>query len=299
MDIIQIIASIAVLGSIALILGILVLIADSGNKEQDPKLTKIRECLPGADCGGCGFSSCDEYAKAVLSDAAAINLCKVGGRRTHTLLSEVTGDQEEEQVRMRAQVMCSGTSSLSRRKYDYTGLTDCHSVAKLGNGPKECQYACIGLGSCVKACPFNAIKVENGVAVVEYEKCQACGQCVQACPQNIIKLIPFDMDIWVGCSSHDKPSIVKSGCKVGCISCRECVHVCESEAISIEKNCAVIDYSKCSGCGLCVEACPRKIIWSGVSQIRNGDTITESSIRDTFEDLPKTESKKFNDRNGG
>lgn len=246
--------------------------------KKDERIDKITELLPGANCGACGYAGCANYAEAVVKNGDDPNKCKVSEAENIKKIAEILGKEADIKTRMRAQVFCSGTTDLANRKYLYRGLNDCLSVAKLGNGPKECPHGCIGLGTCVKTCPFEAIKIENGVAVVEYEKCRACGMCVEICPQHLIKLIPFDADIWVGCSSHFKGKEVRSFCNVGCISCGICVKNCPVGAISIEDNLAQIDYDKCISCGLCKEKCPRKIIWSGKGQIETGDTIDHLSV---------------------
>ncbi len=279
MDFANIVITVLVMAILGLLLGFLVAIAGKVfYVRRDERVEKIKELLPDANCGGCGCAGCEEYARAIVREGEQTNKCSVGGDRTAAQIAQIMGTPVKKTVRMRAQVMCSGTNRLASRKYNYEGLKDCLSVARLGNGPKECLYGCIGLGTCVKACHFGAIKVESGVAVVEHEKCRACGMCVSACPQNIIKLIPYDTDVWVGCSNQGKGRDVRTVCKVGCTSCGICAKSCPSEAISIEDGIAVIDYSKCVNCGLCVEKCPRKIIRSGKDQISNGATITSAPV---------------------
>ena len=241
--------------------------------KKDERVTMVLDVLPRADCAGCGYGSCRGYADALLRKNAPVNKCTVGGNNVASTLSELLGRPYEAVTMQRAFVMCSGTNSFVQFKYEYRGLQDCVSVSTLGNGPKECPYGCIGLGTCVAACPFKAIKIENGVAVVEYEKCRACGVCVSVCPQNIIKLLPFDTDVWIGCSCEDRGDTQRKYCRVGCISCGVCERSCPEGAISITNNLAHIDYDKCSNCGICVEKCPRGIIWSGKKQIEIGDVI--------------------------
>ncbi len=263
------------LAILALLLGLALALAGKVFAvKKDPRIGEIVQCLAGANCGGCGYAGCSAYAEAIVSQGAPVNCCPVGGKETADAIGAIMGVTAQAPVRLRAQVMCSGTTDLARRKYAYRGISDCLSVAKLGNGPKECPYGCIGLGSCVHVCPFGAIKVENGVAAVEYEKCRACGACVSVCPQHLIKLVPFDTDVWVGCRSQDKGPVVRNYCQVGCIGCGICVRNCPSGAISVQESVASIDYSKCIDCGLCAEKCPRNIIWSGKKQMAEGDTLT-------------------------
>lgn len=234
--------------------------------QKDEKAEAIKECLPGANCGGCGFSGCEAYASAVASGNVPVNKCAVGGSETSVKIAEIMGVEAGEQKRMRAQVMCSGTGEYARKKYIYEGIDDCVAAAKIGGGDKLCKNGCIGLGTCVKACPFDAIVVENGVAVVDYSKCRGCGVCVSACPKGIIKLIPFDSKHWVGCMSVDDGKNTRLVCDVGCISCKICQKNCPSGAINVDNFVASIDYDKCTGCDICTDKCPRHIIWSGEVQ---------------------------------
>ena len=230
--------------------------------KQDERIEKIRALLPGANCGGCGFSGCDAYAEAIVNDGAAIVKCGVGGSETAKKVAEIMGVEAEESVRMHAQVMCSGYTDIAKKKYTYDGIKDCYAAEKLGGGDKTCPNGCIGLGTCVSKCAFDAIKVVNGVAEVDCGKCTGCGACVNACPKHIIKLIPYEAQYWVGCMSVDKGGVTRSYCDAGCISCRLCEKGCPSGAITVNDFVASIDYSKCISCGKCVEKCPRHIIKS-------------------------------------
>ena len=137
---------------------------------------QINECLPGANCGGCGFSGCAALAEAISKGEAKITQCTVGGAEVAEKIAEIMGVEAASAVRMRAQVMCSGTHELARKKYVYEGVADCVAAANIGGGDKLCPNGCVGLGTCVAACPFDAITVEDGVAVVDYKKCRGCGR---------------------------------------------------------------------------------------------------------------------------
>ena len=129
-----------------------------------------------------------------------------------------------------------------------------------GGGPKSCNGGCMGYGSCVKECPFDAIAVVRGVAVVDREKCKACSKCVAVCPKHLISLMPYDAGTVVACQSTDKGPVTMKACQTGCIGCGICVKNCAAEAVRVENFHAVIDQDKCSGCGTCVEKCPKKAI---------------------------------------
>ena len=234
--------------------------------EKNETAEKIKECLPGANCGGCGYSGCAALSEAVAKGEAKVDSCTVGGKEVAAQIAEIMGVETTISQRMRAQVMCSGTSEFAKKKYLYKGIPDCAAAAKIGGGDKLCQNGCIGLGTCAKACPFGAIVVERGVAAVDYTKCKGCGVCVAVCPKSIIKLIPFDAKHWVGCSSVDDGKNTRMKCDVGCISCRICEKNCEADAIKVNNFVASIEYDKCTGCDKCMEKCPRHIIWSGEKQ---------------------------------
>ncbi len=238
--------------------------------KKDEKAEAIKECLPGANCGGCGYSGCDAYASAVSAGDAPVNKCSVGGAEAASKIAQIMGVDAGEQVRMRAQVMCSGTGEYAKKKYIYEGIDDCVAASKIGGGDKMCKNGCIGLGTCVRACPFDAIVVEDGVAAVDYSKCKGCGICVSACPKGIIKLIPFDAKHWVGCMSVDDGKNTRKVCDVGCISCKLCQKNCPAGAINVDNFVASIDYDKCTGCDICTDKCPRHIIWSGEVQGKLG-----------------------------
>ena len=265
----EIIIATAVLGVTALIIGILLGVA--GEKlqvEVDEKELKVRELLPGNNCGGCGYPGCDGLATAIASGSAKVNSCPVGGINVANKISEVMGVKLEEKEKQVAFVKCGGTCEKSKKKYNYYGIQDCRkAVIAPGGGDKACSYGCLGYGSCVNECLFDAIHIVDGIAVVDKEKCVACGKCVSTCPNNIIELIPDTAEYRVQCISNDKGKDVKMVCDAGCIGCKLCTKVCASNAITVENNLAKIDYNKCINCGKCAEKCPVKII-------RKSDTIT-------------------------
>lgn len=262
MDFMSVLISAAIVGITGMIIGILLGVAGEKFKvEVDEREFKIRELLPGNNCGGCGFAGCDALAKAIAEGKAPVNACPVAGSESAKKIGSVMGVDSEETERMTAFVKCGGTCDKTEIKYNYYGISDCRKLALIpGNGDKMCSYGCMGHGSCVNECPFDAIHIEEGVAVVEKEKCKACGKCISVCPKNLIELVPYAAEHIVRCSSREKGKDVKKACQTGCIGCMICVKVCEADAVKVENNIAYIDQSKCTRCGKCAEKCPSKII---------------------------------------
>lgn len=173
------------------------------------------------------------------------------------------GTKAEKTKRMTAFVKCNGDCDKTKRAYEYDGVKDCKAAALMQNGgDKLCTYGCLGFGSCKKACPFGAIEIINGIAKINEELCKACGKCVAECPKHIIELVPYDSDMRVTCSSHDKGVDVKKGCQVGCIGCSICQRDCPLDAVKVDNFLAHINYDVCVGCGLCERKCPAKCITS-------------------------------------
>lgn len=231
--------------------------------ENDERVDKIIELLPGANCGGCGYPGCASLADAILKGNAKVNACTVCEQSAIDQISKVMGSEiPDKKEKKRAQVMCAGTKEAAKRKYIYEGYSDCVAAARLGGGDKMCPSGCLGYGTCVSACAFGAISVSNGLAKVDAGKCTGCGVCAQVCPKGVIKLIPYDCMYWVGCLSNDDGKTKAGYCGVGCIGCRICEKNCPSGAITVNNFVASIDYEKCTECGICAEKCPRKIIFS-------------------------------------
>ena len=256
----------------------------------DERIEKITELLPGANCGGCGYTGCAALAEAIVAGKAPVNACNSVSDANVEKIAAIMGAEAGKRIRYRAQVMCSGTHDLAKKKYIYAGIADCAAANKLAGGDKLCPNGCIGLGTCKAHCKFDAIHIINGVAAVDYDKCRACGECVASCPKGLIKLIPYDARHWVGCRSTDKGPVTKSYCDAGCIGCKLCEKNCEAGAIKVTDFVAEIDYTKCVGCDKCVSVCPRKIIWSDTTQESEGLTIEKPVVHDA----PKSEEADKN-----
>lgn len=262
MELINVLYAVLALGGMGLLFGVLLAVASKAfYVKTDERVEQIHEALPGANCGGCGFSGCSAFATNVVSGNAQINGCPVSNEEIVKKIAAIMGVEADSKEKTVAKVMCSGCDGIAKKKFEYNGIDDCVAAVRLGGGDRECQYGCVGLGSCVKKCQFDAIEIIDGVAVVNPEKCTSCGMCIDICPKGIIESVPYKSTVWVACSSKDKGPVVRQVCNIGCIACRICEKVCPEDAIKVNDNCAAIDYSKCTNCGECVRKCPRKVIF--------------------------------------
>lgn len=251
------------LGGLGLVFGVLLAYASKKfSVKRDERIDTIRAELPGANCGACGKSGCDGFAEALVKGEVKVDGCPVGGTAVAAKLGEIMGVEIKPQVDKIARVMCNGSDDKAKKKYDYAGIKDCASAAVLYGGDQACSYGCLGLGSCVKACQFGAIIIENGIARIVDSKCTGCKKCVSACPKNIIRMVPAASGVTVYCSSRDKGAVVRQNCEVGCIGCKKCSKVCPEDAISFDGTLAIIDPAKCNNCGQCIRECPTGAISS-------------------------------------
>lgn len=228
--------------------------------EVDERESAVREALPGNNCGACGYAGCDAMAAAIAKGEAPANGCPVGGAPVAKQVAAIMGVEAGATERKVAFVRCKGTCDVTRNQGNYVGIQDCRSAVLAGLNIPECGYGCLGLGSCATVCPQDAIRVVDGVAMVNRKKCVGCGLCVKACPKGLIELVPESKRVIVQCSNKDRGPMVKKVCSAGCIGCMLCTKQCEYNAIHVKDNLASVTYEACVQCGKCVEKCPVKVI---------------------------------------
>ena len=267
----DILIAIGILGGLGLVFGLVLAAASKVfYVETDPRLDQLNECLPGANCGGCGFAGCGAYAEAVLKGEAPVGKCASGGNEAAKAMAAIMGVQAEEVTRKVAMVRCSGARTFdaegnltkgAKMKAHYEGFHDCLAASKVGgSGPLSCKFGCLGYGSCTRVCKYGAISVKNGVAVVDEDLCVGCMACAQVCPRKVITAVEPDRNVVIGCNSLAKGAVTNRACTIGCIGCGKCMKTCPSGAITITNNLAQIDYSKCTNCGQCATVCPKGLI---------------------------------------
>lgn len=257
----EILIPILTLGFLGLLFGVgLALAAKKFCVITDPRVEKIFGKLPGANCGACGMPGCMGFAEGLTQGRCSPENCSVSEEGVRKQIADILGLEHKTKTKLTAVLHCNGGTKVKDR-FSYQGIEDCVAANLVLGGQKECVFGCLGFGTCVKVCPFGAIRMsEQGLPVVDEDKCKACNKCVEACPKRLFSLVPVTHPVYVACSSHDIGKDTKAVCPVGCIACRLCEKACKFDAIHVVDNLAVIDYNKCTSCGECVKVCPMKTI---------------------------------------
>jgi RnfABCDGE-type electron transport complex B subunit len=225
---------------------------------SDPRIEQIEGVLPGVNCGACGFGGCSAYAHAVVAGQVGPSECVPGGIAVAHQVAAVMGLQAEAKEKRVAVILCQGGTRAVDR-FAYEGVTDCRAAVITQDAAKGCRWACVGLGSCARSCPFDAITMgDDGLPHVIEDRCTACGTCVDVCPKNVIEIKPGKSMVHVLCRNRDKGADTRKVCPVGCIACKKCEQVCpvEGKAVHVTDFVAKVDVATCISCGKCVQSCP-------------------------------------------
>jgi len=255
------IAALCCMGVLGIAFGLgLAVAAKRFHVDADPRIEEVYEALPGVDCGACGYPGCAGYAEAVVVAGVDVGLCVPGGGDTAHAVARVMGvEVGAPKEKARAVVLCQGGWGVARREFDYAGVHDCRAAQLVQGGPKACKFGCLGMGTCASVCPFDAITMgDDGLPVIDEERCTACGVCVRSCPVGIIAILPSKQRVYFACSNPAaKGKVMKELCERGCIKCRLCVKATESGAITWGSNLPEIDYEAWTDPDAAVAKCPQ------------------------------------------
>lgn len=254
--------AIIAVGTIGLILGIVLGIASRlFGEKADQKVEQVKALLPNMRCGACGFASCEALAESMVRGTSPYDACFAGGSETAGSIARLLGGENTVRKRKVARVLCSGTVKHTVKTHHYQGIQTCQAAQRQFRGEWACKHGCLGMGDCVRACPFGAICVQNGIAIIREAKCRGCEKCIPACPRGIIRMVPEDSRVTVACHSRETAKDTIRACKRGCIGCGKCAKACPRDAITVENSLAVIHPGLCDQCGKCIEVCPVRVIF--------------------------------------
>ncbi len=253
----EILIAFLVMLAIALVVGLLLLVCSHFFAvKEDPKKQEIRECLPGINCGACGYKGCDDYAAALAEGGVKPNLCIPGAQSVADQIGGILGIEVEPFKDVVAFVACNGHCDVTSKIAEYDGVQTCQAASMLYGGTNSCRFGCLGFGDCAATCPSDAICLVDGIARVDTSRCVGCGICANTCPKHIISMLSQNTQTVVMCSNTQKGADARKACKNACIGCKKCEKTCPNGAITVTNNLAVIDYTKCTNCGACVKECP-------------------------------------------
>ncbi len=264
------------LGGLGILFGIVLgFVGKKFAVKVDERVQAVRDAVAGANCGACGYAGCDAFAEAVVKGEADPNGCTPGGAKTAKEIAAIMGVDAKSAEPMVARVRCQGTCENVTPRYEYSGIPSCRAASSMSGGPSACEFGCVGLGDCVARCPFDAIKIEDGVAVIDEDKCTGCGVCVDTCPRSIINLLPRDQTVVVMCRNKAIGRIARLQCKTACVGCKRCEKQCPSDSIHVVDGVAIIDETTCTRCGACIQVCPMHCI---VNFYERGDAASQTEV---------------------
>jgi Na+-translocating ferredoxin:NAD+ oxidoreductase RNF subunit RnfB len=260
----SILVAIAALGGLTLILAAILIVA---NKKlyvyEDPRIDKVEDMLPHANCGACGYPGCRPFAEALVQQKALPGKCTVStdqGRQSIAQFLGVALGAEEKQV---ARLACAGGTNVAINRARYIGIQSCQAAALVSGGGKGCFWGCLGHGDCEVVCDFDAITMDShGLPVVDVDKCTACGDCVEACPKDLFSLQPISHRLWVACKNLEHGNAVLEDCQVACTACGKCAMDAPGELITMKNNLPQINYRENHRTRVPIERCPTgAIVW--------------------------------------
>jgi Na+-translocating ferredoxin:NAD+ oxidoreductase subunit B len=268
---------ILVMGLVGIVFGFILAVANKKFAvEVNPLIHIVEDVLPKGQCGACGYAGCLAYAEAVVIDpAVAPNLCIPGKEPVAKMVAELTNKTAPAVEPRIAHVKCAGTTSKAQKSFNYEGVEDCFAANLIFGGPKGCKYGCLGFGTCVRNCPFDAMTMSSeGLPIIDEEKCTGCGKCESVCPKQVIQIVPIGSKVSVDCNSKDKGAVARKLCSVSCLGCGLCGKNCSYGAIKIENSLAVVDQriclEKCEGI-TCISNCPTGAIKPAIIEVFPGE----------------------------
>lgn len=231
---------------------------------EDPRIDQVEEMLPKSNCGACGTAGCRNFAEELVAGRIEPAKCTVNTPDANVFIAKFLGVDLGKVEKRVARLACAGGHHVARMRARYDGLGTCRAAAVAGGGGKACAWGCLGLGDCETVCDFDAITMNQfSLPVVDTDKCTACGDCVEVCPKDLFSLEPISHHLWVACKNRADGDTAELQCEVACTACGKCVADAPAGLMRLERELAVIDYSKNALANpQIIERCPTgAIVW--------------------------------------
>lgn len=213
--------------------------------EEDPRLEKVEELLPGNNCGACGEPGCSAFAGKLIAGEVSPARCTVAGEEELVHIAEVLGVDVGAEERLIARLKCAGGEGMVGELADYRGVESCRAAVVVDGGGRACTWGCLGLGDCEAACTFDAIRMNwEGLPQVEPDRCTACGDCVDVCPLDLFTLVPESQKLFVQCNSPLTGEAARARCAVACDACGRCAADAPDDVIEMVNGLPVIHYDR-------------------------------------------------------
>jgi Na+-translocating ferredoxin:NAD+ oxidoreductase RNF subunit RnfB len=251
------------LGALAAALGALLLFAARRLAvDEDPRLVAVEAALPGVNCGACGQPSCRAFAEALLAGSAVPAGCSVSTPQARMHIATLLGVAVGVVERRVARLACAGGRNRAPFRVHYRGEPTCAAASQVAGGGKACAWGCLNFGDCVRACHFDAMRLDDhGLPVVDESRCTACGDCVSACPRDLFRLELASRTVWVDCSNPESGDALLAVCSVACTACGRCAHDAPGQ-IRMAGNLPVVEASAGNLPRAAIERCPTgAIVW--------------------------------------
>jgi RnfABCDGE-type electron transport complex B subunit len=211
--------------------------------EEDPRIAHTEELLPGTNCGACGEPGCLPFAQKLITGEVQVSSCTVASEDDIDEIADFLGVDAGEAEKRVARLRCAGGKAQAFQIAEYDGFDSCRAAAVVSGGGKGCSWGCLGLSDCEVVCDFDAIYINNnGLPVVDIEKCTACGDCVDACPRDLFELVPLSRKLYVQCNNPLAGESVTVLCSVGCDGCAKCAADAAPGLIEMKNELPLIHY---------------------------------------------------------
>lgn len=241
----SIFAAAAIMTGLGVFFSVLLAIANRFLRvEEDPRLERLEEMLPGTNCGACGEAGCRAFAEVLLLGSKPPSNCTVSSPDGIEALAGFLGVDAGERIKRVARLHCAGGKAQARQIAAYEGYGSCRAAALVSGGGKGCSWGCLGLADCERVCTFDAIQMNrNGLPVVIVDKCTACGDCVTECPRDLFEILPLDQPLVVQCSAPLVGDEAMSICAVACDACGRCAQDAPKGLIVMRDNLPRVNYA--------------------------------------------------------